>query len=96
MMGRTKPKVLLAAAVVLAGPVGGGVAWGLAADPPAKGKGAGEPPAGGDKLRVLDLLKISTAGTFAEAPLRDVLVVVEPGGKVALGPEYGGRVRSRG
>ena len=66
------------------------------ADPPAKGEDTGDPPAGGDKLKTLDLLKISVAGTFAEAPLRDVLVVIEPGGKIALGPEYGGRVKVEG
>ena len=64
-------------------------------DPPAKDKGAkGDTPAA-DTIKPGDRLTIRGENLFEVAPL-DEVYVVEPSGKIALDPRYGGRVRIDG
>jgi RNA polymerase sigma factor (sigma-70 family) len=114
MLGRTK-RSAAAVAVLVAGVLGGGLAWQLAAAQPAGGPPdrakapakpaeppAKEPPAKAesakpdeDRIKPGDRLKIRGQNLFDQVPL-DEIFVVEPSGKIPLGPNYGGRVKIGG
>jgi len=69
---------------------------GKTAEPPAKGTAPkNDPPVTADIIKPGDQLMIRAENDFETAPLSGIYEV-EPSGKIALGPRYGGRVKIGG